>query len=47
MGSARVPGLVMRRGPMFVSIDAVKATKKLETLETSRSVDISGDVAGF
>jgi len=28
-------------------IDAKKLTEKLETLETSRLLDISGDVTGF
>ena len=28
-------------------VDTVKLTEKLETLETSRSVGISGDMAGY
>jgi hypothetical protein len=35
--------LVLRR----VYVDAVKGTEKLETLETSRVLDISGDMTGF
>jgi len=38
-------GLTMIRG--VENIDVVKLTKKLETLETSRLLDISGDVTGF
>ena len=34
-------------GAHVESIDAVKLTDKLETLETSRLLDISGDVTGF
>jgi len=29
------------------NIDVVRLTEKLETLETSRLLDISGDVTGF
>jgi len=35
------------KGPVFENIDVVKLTEKLETLETSRLLEISGDVAGF
>ena len=34
-------------GAHVESIDAVKLTDKLGTLETSRLLDINGDVAGF
>jgi len=35
------------RGAHVESTDATKLTEKLETLETSRLLDISGDVTGF
>jgi len=34
-------------GANVESIDAVKLTEKLETLETSHLLDINGDVTGF
>jgi hypothetical protein len=40
-----VPGLIMRGH--VKNINAVKLTEKLELLETSRLLDISGDVTGF
>jgi len=35
------------KGCSVENIDVVKLTEKLETLETSRLLDISGDVTGF
>ena len=42
-----MPGLFGNEGAHVESIDAVKLTDKLGTLETSRLLDINGDVAGF
>ena len=40
-------GFGNEEGAHVENIDAVKLTEKLETLETSRLLDISGDLTGF
>ena len=40
-------GFGNEEGAHVENITAIKLTDKLETLETSRLLDISGDMAGF